>query len=71
LPNNPSNEADLILDDCIQKLLFMKDNNTLDILDMKLAVSQMMDELKENRKKKMNPLMELISSDDESFTEII
>lgn len=49
----------------------MKDNNALDILDIQLIVSQMMKELKENRRKKINPLMEFISSDDESYTERI
>lgn len=69
MPDNPSNEADLILDNCIQKLLFMKDNECLDIPNIQLVVSKMMDELKENRRKNINPLMECLSSDDESFTE--
>lgn len=47
----------------------MKDNDTLDIPNIQLVVSKMMDELKQNRRKYINPKMEFISSDDENFTE--
>lgn len=67
LPNHQSNEADLILDNCIQKLLNMKDNECLDVSTMQLVVSEMMNELEDNRKKTINPLTAFIDSDDESY----
>lgn len=67
LPSNQSHKADLILDNCIQKLLNMKDNECLDISTMQLVVSEMMNELEENRKKNIDPLTEFIDSDDESY----
>lgn len=69
LPSHQSNEADLILDNCIQKLLTMKDNECLDVSNMQLVVLEMMNELEENRKKNIVPLTIFIDSDDESYGE--
>lgn len=69
LPDNPSNEPDLILDKCIQRLLQMKDNNCLDMSDIQSVVIAMMNELEENRRKNIDPLMELIDSDDDIYAE--
>jgi len=68
LPDNPSNEADRILDNCIQKLLNMKDTECLDICNIQLVVVEMMNELKENRRKNIDPLVEYTDSDDEMYT---
>ncbi|XP_026815539.1 mutS protein homolog 4-like [Rhopalosiphum maidis] len=65
LPDNPSNEADLILDNCIQKLLNMKDTECLNISNIQLVVLEMMNKLKENKRKNIDPLMEYIDSDNE------
>lgn len=65
LPDNPSNEADMILDNCIQKLLNMKDTECLSISNIHLVVLDMMNKLKENRRKNIDPLGEGIDSDDE------
>lgn len=64
MPDNPSNGADLILDNCIQKLLNAKDNECLDIHVILSIVSEMMDELKENRRKNIDPSM-CVDTDDE------
>lgn len=69
MPDNPSNEPDLILDKCIQRLLKMKDNNCLDMSDIQSVVNAMMNELKENRRRNIDPLMELIDSDDDIYAE--
>lgn len=69
LSDNPSNEADLILDYCIQKILNMKDAKCLDISNIESVVLEMMNELNENRKKNIDPLIEFIDSDDEIYTE--
>lgn len=66
LPNHQSNEADVILDNCIQKLLNMKDNECLDVSTMQLVVLEMMNELEKNRKKNIDPSTTLIDSDNES-----
>jgi len=47
-PYNPSNEADLILDDCVRRLLNMMDDERLDMPGVRSVVSAMMDELKAN-----------------------
>lgn len=65
LPDNPSNEADMILDNCIQKLLNMKDTECLSISNIQSVVLDMMNKLKENRRKNIDPLEESIDSDDE------
>lgn len=65
LPDNPSNEADLILDNCIQNLLNMKDTECLNISNIQSVVLEMMNKLKENRRKNIDPLMEYIDSDNE------
>lgn len=70
LPDNPSNEPDLILNKCIQRLIKMKDNNCLDMSDIQSVVIAMMNELEENRRKNIDPLMELIDSDDDIYAEI-
>lgn len=69
LPDNPSNEADLILDNCIQKLLSMKDTECLDVSNFQSVVSEMMNKLKENRRKNIDSLMECIDSDEEMYTQ--
>lgn len=65
LPDNPSNEADMILDNCIQKLLKMKDTECISISNIQSVVLDMMNKLKENRRKNIDPLVEGIDSDDE------
>lgn len=49
----------------------MKDNECLDISNFQSAVFEMMKELKENKNKNINPLMESIDSNMSMFTENI
>ncbi|VVC26209.1 P-loop containing nucleoside triphosphate hydrolase,DNA mismatch repair protein MutS, core,DNA [Cinara cedri] len=65
LVDNPSNETFLILDNCIQSLLYMKDNECLNTSTILTITTKMMEELIENRRKNNDPLMELIDSDDD------
>lgn len=65
MPDNPLDEEDLILDDCIQKLLNMKDNERLDMTGLQLVVLEMIDELEENRRKNIEPSPDIVNSDDE------
>lgn len=47
----------------------MKDNDCLDMSDIQSVVIAMMNELKENRRKNIDPLMELTDSDDDIYAE--
>lgn len=47
----------------------MKDNNCLDMSGIQSVVIEMMNELKENRRKNIDPSMELIDSDDDIYAE--
>lgn len=62
---DPSNEAFLILDNCVQSLLHMKDNECLDTDNIQTVVTNMMDKLTENRRKNVDSSMEFLESDDE------
>lgn len=48
-------------------MLNMKDNDCLDVSRIQSAVLEMMDELEKNRRKNINPLMNSLDSDDDSF----
>lgn len=47
----------------------MKDTECLDISNFQLVVSDMMNKLKENRRKNIDPWMECINSDEEMCTQ--
>lgn len=68
-PDHPSNEANLILDNCVQKLLRMKDNECIDMIGIQTVVLGMMNELEENRLKNIDPSMNLVDSDEETYAE--
>lgn len=70
MPHNPSNGADLILDKYIQKLLNTKDKECLDMHAILSIVSEMMDELKENRRKNIDPFMDTDTDDEIIDTKI-
>lgn len=53
------------MDNCIQSLLHMKDNECLNISNMQTITTKMMEELIENKKKTIDPLMEFLDSDDD------
>lgn len=57
------------MDTCIQKLLSMKDTECLDISNFQSVVSEMMNNLKENRRKNIDPWMECLDSDEEMYTQ--
>lgn len=59
LPDNSTNQADLILDNCIQQLLYMKDNESLDINSFQIVLIEMMNELKDNLQiKNISPIID-------------
>lgn len=57
------------MDNCIQKLLSMKDTERLNISNFQSVVLEMMNKLKENRRKNIDPLMECIDSEEEMYTQ--
>lgn len=55
----------MILDNCIQSLLHMKDSECLNITNIQIIATKMMDELTENRREDINTSMDFINSENE------
>jgi len=69
LADNPLNEAGLILDNCIQKLLKLKDDDCLDMSEIQSVLLEMMNELQENRMTNIDLSTESVDSDEEILAE--
>lgn len=71
--NNPTNGADLILDNYIQKLLKIKDDECLDVTGFQTVISELINELEEelNNAIDTDSSMECTDSNTETLNEIV